>query len=156
MLQYISYAFGVAMLLATGPTLAQSQPLASAEGPNGMTFEVTQLTRDESALMLKGRLVNGNNKKSWGARSFKYLYLIDNEAGQKASPLSTAQGDCLCSERIGSIRPGESKPVFAKFPLPTGDASKVDVVYRSFLPMEDVPITDVEDGAGKATGGRNI
>ena len=158
--------FCLALLPATP---AGAAVLATAEGPDGVVLEIIELKQDERAVTLKGRLVNSGQKMfaavsafngdtikrgdpRFNPNSISGVYVIDKEAGQKASPLFTTAGECICTANLGFIKPGSSVPIFAKFPLPPSGTNKLDVVMPSFLPVEDVPV-DGAAGAGEGEEG---
>ena len=157
----------VVLVALAGPALA-AEPLATAEGPDGVVFEILELKGDAKAVTLKGRLVNGGEKMfsaisafngetiegsdpRFNPKSISGVYVIDKEAGKQAGPFFTTAGECLCTTTLGFIKPGSSVPVFAKFPPPPSGTDKLDVVMPSFLPVEDVPI----EGGGDAGGDDN-
>ena len=153
---HLAFVALILTVVLTGPALA-AEPLAAVEGPNGVRFEITELSRGECALTLQGRLVNeGTSMYSainaltdpaierrdprHNPNAMSGVYVVDQEAGKRAGPLFSDAGACLCSDSLGFVQAGESQPVFAKFPLPEGSASELDVVLPGFLPAEGVPI----------------
>ena len=136
---------------------ASGEVLASSEGPNGMVFQIASLKRGEGALTLQGRLVNEGSAMysainklvdpaierrdaRYNPNSASGIYVVDQAAGKRAGPLFTEAGDCICSTDVGFLKPGETHPIFAKFPLPEGNVDTLDVILPNFLPAEAVPI----------------
>ena len=147
------------LALPLTPVAASAQTLATSEGPDGMVLELTALLRGADALTLKGRLVNGGGRAFAAVSAFvdpaiersdprfdpgalTGIHVVDQSAGQRAGPLFSETGACLCSTGLGFVKAGGTLPIYAQFPLPTGDAEALDVVLPGFLPLTGVPISD--------------
>lgn len=72
--------------------------------------------------------------------SFGGIYLIDPVNKKKYMVLRDAENSCVCTRDFPSIAAGQRLNVWARFPAPPEDVTKVSVVIPTFLPMDDVPI----------------
>jgi hypothetical protein len=145
-----------------GPSASQSTPassaspaLATADGEKpGVRIEVQELKRTSGdTLTLKFVMINDSNesyllygcvlcdpeKNDHGTVSG--VNLIEGVGKKKYFVVRDTEGACLCSRSLYSVVSKSSANLWAKFPAPPGDASKITVVVPHFTPMEDVPIS---------------
>lgn len=67
--------------------------------------------------------------------------LLDPVGNKLYLPLSTDDGECLCSRTFSRVlRPGRSGEVYAMFPAPPAEVTRVTVTMPLTVPFEDVPL----------------
>ena len=71
-------------------------------------------------------------------------YLLDEENGKRYLVLRDSQEECVCSQSVQAIDPGESASYFAKFPAPPEDVTEISVVVPNWPAVDAVPIADEE------------
>jgi hypothetical protein len=146
----------VGLMLAVLPSgLAVAQDVLFAEGENpDIRIEVRDLKRgDGGVVTLRLRLVNGsgepydascNMREPGGNDScgeFTGAYLLDAPNKKKYTVVRDSEKKCICSG-INAVEPGKKSNIWATYPAPPADVSKITVVVPLFEPIEGVPITD--------------
>ncbi|WP_018655761.1 OmpA family protein [Actinomadura flavalba] len=67
--------------------------------------------------------------------------LLDGPGGKLYRPLRTKDGTCLCSDTTGrTVAPGQATDLYAAFPAPPADVSRVTVELPLTVPFADVPL----------------
>jgi len=140
---------------ATTPAVT-STGIATADGEeSGVTVVVQELKRGSAeTVTLKFTINNGSNKDfGFGYHmadpkheiadfgSVGGVQLIDEAGKKKYFVVRDTQNKCVCSQKVGDIKPGSSKNLWAKFPAPPANVLKISVVIPHFGPMDDVPIS---------------
>jgi hypothetical protein len=135
---------------AVAATPAVAKPIASTDGEApGTRIDVQQLKRiGGDALMLKFIVHNdGETPLSrdtfYGVRgaSVDGIYLVDLAGKKKYNVITDADRNCLCSSGFTDTAPHSSVVLWAKFPTPPDNVTKIGVVIPHFVPMDDVPIS---------------
>jgi hypothetical protein len=122
----------------------------------GIVAEITECRRKEGVLTIKARFRNTSNKAS-------HLTLIhyppsgDHErfyvtaGNKKYFILKDSEGAYLSSNSVGNdvgnsvevkLEPGQTFLWWAKYPAPSADVKKINLMMPVTVPFEDVPITD--------------
>ena len=70
---------------------------------------------------------------------FTGAYLLDASNKKKYAVVRDSEKHCVCSA-IDGIEPGKKMNIWATFPAPPAEVSKVTVVVPLFEPIEGVPI----------------
>ena len=141
-----------AACLASAPTALAQAGKPQETSLDGITVEVTEVTRKEGVLTVKARYRNTGDQvaimrlyRDWGlgeyyvtAGSTKLMALKDSKGVFVATPHGThGQTDV-------SIKPKSSFLFWAKYPAPPEDTKKVNFFHPHSPPIEDIPITDVK------------
>lgn len=129
--------------------------LASADGEKpGVRIEVQELKRTSGdTLSLKFVVINDSaesyllyscvlcdpEKNDHGTVSG--VNLIEGVGKKKYFVVRDTEGACLCSRSLYSVVSNSRANLWAKFPAPPADVSKITVVVPHFNPMEDVHIS---------------
>jgi hypothetical protein len=147
---------GAAMVVA-GIAMAQApekKPLQVQETNfEGVTAEVTEVTRKEGVLTVKVRFRNTGAKPT-------RIYLLNNGSDvdkfyavagtTKMMPLRDSQKVPLMTPADGGgsvgvdIKPGGSYLFWSKYPAPPASAKKVTFMTPHAAPFEDLPITEAQ------------
>ena len=144
-------------MAAAGMATAQAQekkPLQVQEtNLEGITAEVSEVTRKEGVLTVKLRFRNNGAKPSrinvlenWGDADKFYVVA----GSSKMLPLRDSQKVALMSPSDGSgnlaaeIKPGGSFLFWSKYPAPPASAKKITYITPHAAPFEDLPITEVQ------------
>jgi hypothetical protein len=146
---------GAAMVAAMAAVQAQEKKPLQVQETNfeGITAEVTEVTRKEGVLTVKLRFRNTAAKPTrihilgnWGdadkfyavAGATKMLPLRDSQ--KVALMTATDSGGAVTAE----IKPGGSFLFWGKYPAPPASAKKVTYMTPHAPPFEDLPITEVQ------------
>jgi hypothetical protein len=125
-----------------------------AERP-GVTLNVTELKRGSGdTVMLRFNIVNngtgdfdfGYDLSDPGVGGGDYgsiggVHLIDPVGKKKYYVVRDADAKCVCSRGVESVKPGDQRTLWAKFPSPPADVQRVTLVVPKFIPVDDVPIS---------------
>ena len=128
--------------------------LAAADGEKtGLRIEVQELKRTSGdTLTLKFAMINdsaepfgfSSNLVEKGTNDYANISgvnLIEGAGRKKYFVVRDTEGACLCSSGLSSVDSKSRASLWAKFPAPPADVSKITVVVPHFTPMEDVPIS---------------
>ncbi|MGH8453219.1 MAG: hypothetical protein ACRES4_00620 [Nevskiales bacterium] len=121
------------------------QPLARTdhEAATGISLAVTELKRTSGdTVMLKFTMTNSGTTINYYMSKQHEIELVDAVNKKKYLVVKDSEGKCLCT--AGStdyVKPGSQVSVWAKFPAPPPDVTKISVVIPNFIPMDDVPIS---------------
>jgi hypothetical protein len=138
---------GAVLALSLAASAAVAQPIASADGEQaGTRIDITELKRTSGdTLTLKFTIVNESGEDTdmpFSNQVASEIYLVDAAGKKKYLTISDAEGQCVCSQRVGSsLASGEAKNLWAKFPAPPADVQEVSVVFPRFVPA-DAPISE--------------
>jgi hypothetical protein len=130
--------------------------IATADGENPDTrAEILELKRTSGdQLMLRFMIVNESSKAfNFSDRladpafsgkdhsSVSGVHILDGTNKKKHFVLRDAEGNCVCSRKLGDIAAQSRMTVWARFPAPPEGTQKVSIVIPRFIPVDDVPIT---------------
>lgn len=150
--------------VAPAPSTASAVPVAPASGAiagsdgerTGSHIDVTELKRGSGGTVtLKFVLTNGADKKfdMWGHylgdqdvskdsyKDVSGIHLLDPVNKKKYFVVTDAEKKCVCSANIEDVPAGGRVSLWAKFPAPPPEVTKVTVEIPHFQPMDDVPIS---------------
>ncbi len=137
------------------PTFGAPAPLSTSDGEKpGTRVEVTELKRTSGeTLSLKLVMVNDSDKKLGFGYDFAApdnhiadfatvggITLVDPVGKKKYFVVRDSEKKCVCSSGLKDLDKGSRLNLWAKFPAPPADVSKISVVIPHFAPMDDVPI----------------
>ena len=146
---------GAAMVALVAAAQAQEKKPLQVQETNfeGVTAEVTEVTRKEGVLTVKTRFRNTSAKPTrihivgnWGD-SDKF-YVVSGTS--KMLPLRDSQKVVLMTPQdsggavTAEIKPGGSFLFWGKYPAPPASAKKVTYMTPHAAPFEDLPITEVQ------------
>jgi hypothetical protein len=84
----------------------------------------------------------GDNKLSRDAyKDLSGIHLLDPTNKKKYFVVTDADRSCLCSKNIQDIKAGDKVNLWAKFPAPPPEVTKVSIEIPHFQPIDDVPIS---------------
>lgn len=143
---------------AATPTAAPTAgTIASADGEmSGSRVEVTELKRASGGTVnLKLVLINNNSERNFQMygnnlgdkdvrhdyRSVGGIHLVDPVNKKKYFVVRDAEQKCMCSNDVEDVRPGSRVNLWAKFPAPPPEVTKITIEVPHFQPMDDVPIS---------------
>jgi hypothetical protein len=145
---------------ATTATTASAPPtagvIASAEGEiSGARMEVTELKRASGGTVnLKLVLINNGDKNfpmygynlgdkevNTDYKSVGGIHLVDPVNKKKYFVIRDSEKKCMCSNDVDDVRPGARTNLWAKYPAPPPDVTKITIEIPHFQPMDDVPIS---------------
>ncbi|MDQ6801893.1 MAG: hypothetical protein M3041_13760 [Acidobacteriota bacterium] len=132
--------------------------VASTEGETpGVRIDVTELKRmSGGTINLKWVVVNNSAERFsrtsefFGDRNVSAdhyhdvsgVHLIDPVNKKKYFVVTDAEKKCVCSKDIfDRLEPGVKANLWAKFPAPPPEVTKVTIEIPHFQPMDDVPIS---------------
>ena len=130
--------------------------IATAEGENpDMRAEILELKRTSGdQLMLRFMIVNASSEAfTFSDRladpafsgkdhsSVSGVHILDGANKKKHFVVRDAEGNCVCSRKLGEIAAQGRMTVWARFPAPPEGTQKVSIVIPRFIPVDDVPIT---------------
>lgn len=144
-----------AMVAAMATVQAQEKKPLQVQETNaeGISAEVTEVTRKEGVLTVKLRFRNT------GAKPVRMNILSNHgdpdkfytvAGSSKMMPLRDSQRAPLMSASDGTgmlhveVKPAGSYLFWAKFPAPPASAKKVTLITPHTPPFEDLPITEVQ------------
>lgn len=146
---------------AAPPTTASAAPtagsIASADGEKGgVRVDITELKRTSGGTVnLKFVITNsGSQELSFASaylgesavsadhyRDVSGVHLLDAANKKKYFVVTDSDRKCVCSKDIASVEPGNKVNLWAKFPAPPPEVTKVTVEIPHFAPIDDVPIS---------------
>jgi hypothetical protein len=140
---------------SSAPVSSAGPALATADGEKpGVRIEVQELKRTSGdTLSLKFALIN-DSAESFGfssdfgeqGRTSDYgsiggVNLLEGVGKKKYFVVRDTEGACLCSRGLSSVASKSRANLWAKFPAPPAEVSKITIVVPHFTPMEDVSIS---------------
>ena len=139
-----------------GTTMATSAPAAAPAGtviasetysanPN-LRADLLEVRRvSGGALLVKWRIVN--TSPATEAKPIYYdfswdndLYYVDPAENKKYEYLKDSEGNRIVDVFWGSLKTGETRANWAKFPAPPPTSTKISLTLPKFPPFEDVPV----------------
>ena len=131
--------------------------IASSDGETqGTHVDVTELKRTSGGtLNLKIVLANNSSRQIRFSSHFlgegdvsrdsyndvSGIHLLDPTNKKKYFVVTDAEKHCVCSKNIEDVGPGQKVNLWAKFPAPPPEVTKVTIEIPHFQPMDDVPIS---------------
>jgi hypothetical protein len=146
---------GAIMVGAMAAVHAQEKKPLQVQETNteGITAEVTEVTRKDGVLTVKTRFRNTGTKPT-------RMYIVGNwsdadkfyvvSGSSKMLPLRDSQKVALMSPQDGGgsvnteIKPGGSFLFWGKYPAPAASAKKITYMTPHTPPFEDLPITEAQ------------
>jgi hypothetical protein len=141
---------------SAAPAPASSSTIATSDGESpGTRVEVTELRRGSGGVLsLKFAMINDSDKSigfgyHFGSPDNEILdfnsvggvTLVDPVAKKKYFVVRDTEKKCVCSSGLHDVIKGSRLNLWAKFPAPPEDVSKIGIVIPHFAPMDDVPIS---------------
>jgi hypothetical protein len=133
-----------------GPQQSQvEEPLAEIKGKDGLLLKLTSAERDAGGfLTVSGDLKNDGAKAMMvpaalrgdeteiirHGRSLGGATLVDPKGKKRYYVLRDTEGRPLTTSDLGSMKPGESVPVFMQFPSPPDSTTEVTFQLPTFPP----------------------
>jgi hypothetical protein len=104
------------------------------------------------ALLVKWKITNTNPAQAEGlaattAKPIYYdfawddVYYVDPAENKKYGYLTDTEGGRILDIFYGTLKAGESRANWAKFPAPPPSSTKISLTLPKFPPFEDVPVT---------------
>lgn len=117
---------------STSATPEPAETLAQVKGEKGIVVTITKATRDSGGFVtVEGTLTNTGDESfsavHWAGseegvqasgNSLAGAVLVDPQGKKRYYVLRDTAGMCLCTMKLTSIQPNETRPIFAQFPAP--------------------------------------
>ncbi|MFE6352389.1 hypothetical protein ACFVOO_06130 [Streptomyces rochei] len=125
----------------------EEEPLAELKGQEGLLLRISAAERDAGGfLTVSGELKNDGDKSLMvpaalrgdeteiirHGRSLGGATLVDSKGKKRYYVLRDTDGRPLTTSDLGSMKPGESIPVFMQFPAPPTDTTEVTFQLPTF------------------------
>ncbi|MEV7791497.1 hypothetical protein AB0O68_05905 [Streptomyces sp. NPDC087512] len=125
----------------------EGEPLAELKGQEGLFLKITSAERDAGGfLTVSGDLKNDGAKSVMvpaalrgdeteiirHGRSLGGATLVDSQGKKRYYVLRDTEGRPLTTSDLGSMKPGESVPVFMQFPSPPASTTEVTFQLPTF------------------------
>ena len=134
---------------------ASGTGIATADGEqSGITLVVQELKRTSGGTVsLKFSVSNASSEAldygyNYGEKdrtpdygSIGGVTLIDEANKKKYFVVRDSEGQCVCSRGLKDQKPGETRNLWARFPAPPDDVTRISIVVPHFSPMDDVPLS---------------
>jgi hypothetical protein len=132
---------------AAGKPVDPNAELAEVKGAGGAVLVVKQVLRDSGGFVtVQGVLTNSGpsalNPAAWSGtetviqnrnlNSVGGATLVDKAGKKRYYILRDTDGQCLCTNKLTALTPGESIPVFMQFPAPPAETTEVDFTLPNF------------------------
>jgi len=140
--------------VAVAPTTGA---IANSDGEKqGAHIDITELKRTSGGTInLKFTISNSGSEKlnlysqylgdanisHDNYRDVSGIHLLDPVNKKKYFVVTDAERRCVCSKEIPDVAPGGKVNLWAKFPAPPPEVTKVTIEVPHFAPMDDVPIS---------------
>lgn len=140
--------------MAAAALALAADAIATADGEApGVSLAVKEFKVSNGTVMLKFTITND------GAEEFETyklrdqeiakndneavsgIYLIDVPNKKKYFVVVDTDGRCICSREVPNVRSKSSLNLWAKFPAPPDNVTKIGLVVPHFVPMDDVPLS---------------
>ena len=94
------------------------------------------------ALLVKWRVVNASpDKPVYYDFAWTDLYYVDPAENKKYSYLTDTENNKIIDVFYGTLKAGEQRSNWAKFPAPPPTSTKISISLPKFAPFEDVPVS---------------
>lgn len=135
----------------TAPAAVAAAPAAPPAGtvlasetfskdPN-LRADLTEVRRvSGGALLVKWRIANTGQSNVYYDFSWDDLYYVDPAENKKYEYLKDSEGNRIIDVHWGTVKPGETRTNWAKFPAPPATSTKISLTLPKFPPLEDVPV----------------
>jgi len=133
------------------PTTDESQSgsiIGSADSETGdLHADILELKRKASGTVtLKVAFVNNKSQflsllGFFSRADFGGVSLVDLSNKKYYFEMRDSQGACLCSRDVPDLNPGARVILYATFPAPPDNVTKINIEIPHFPPIEDVPIS---------------
>lgn len=128
---------------AVAPAVAPGTVIASetySKDPN-VRADLTEVRRvSGGALLVKWRTTNTGQSNVYYDFSWDDLYYVDPAENKKYEYLKDSEGNRIIDVAWGTLKPGEQRSNWAKFPAPPPTSTKISLMLPKFPPLEDVPV----------------
>jgi hypothetical protein len=132
------------------PTAAPTQVLAQIKGEKDIQVTINSAVRDAGGFVtVEGVIVNNGSEvfdaNNWvgnetglapSGASVAGAVLVDEAGKKRYYVLRDTDGKCLCTMKLLSIQPDESRPFFAQFPAPPTDTTEVQFELPTMPPAK--------------------
>ena len=134
---------------ATASVAPTAGAIAGTDGEtSGTHIDITELKRASGGTVNLKFILSNSGEKGYGIYSMlgdaydaNGITLVDPVNKKKYFVITDSEKNCLCSRHIeGTIREGTKVNLWAKFPAPPPDVTKVTIEIPHFQPIDDVPI----------------
>ncbi|MEU5023017.1 hypothetical protein [Streptomyces milbemycinicus] len=135
------------------PAVDSSKTIGEIKGPNGIVVTVHSAVRDDGGFVtVNGTVTNRGdqlfNAVDWRSKetemksrsSVSGASLVDSAGKKRYLVLRDTDGECLCTTGLSGIKPNESRPLFAQFPAPPSNVTKVDFQIPT-MPSVSIELT---------------
>ena len=144
----------------TAPAPAAASPtagaIASSDGErSGARIEITELKRTSGGTVNLKFVITNNGTEPFGFapqylgdsqvsndhyRDVSGIHLLDPVNKKKYFVVTDAEKRCVCSKDVADVHPGAKVNLWAKFPAPPPEVTKVTIEIPHFAPIDDAPI----------------
>ncbi|SFF46892.1 hypothetical protein SAMN05216251_11572 [Actinacidiphila alni] len=132
------------------PSATPTQVLAQIKGEKDIEVTINSAVRDSGGFVTVQGVVTNNgtnifNADSWvgnetalsaSGASVAGAVLVDEAGKKRYYVLRDTDGKCLCTMKLLSIQPKESRPFFAQFPAPPAATTQVDFELPTMPPAK--------------------
>ncbi|HYS53761.1 MAG TPA: hypothetical protein VER58_08395 [Thermoanaerobaculia bacterium] len=140
----------------TAPAAATTGAVASTDGEvSGTHIDVTELKRGSGGTVSLKFVLTNNGTKNFAMyghnlgdqdirsdyKAVGGIHLVDPVNKKKYFVVRDSEQNCMCSREVEDVHPGNKANLWAKFPAPPPDVTKVTIEIPHFQPMDDVPIS---------------
>ena len=127
---------------AAAPTSSPALAHSDHESVAGMNLVVTELKRTSGdTITLKFMIHNAGTTTDYVMNRQHDIELVDAVNKKKYLVIKDADGNCLCTPGGADVKPGSQVSIWAKFPAPPAEVTKVSVAIPGFISMDDVPVS---------------
>ena len=150
----------------TAPPATSTPPAAAAAPAPGTVIATATFSADPAlradllevrrvsggALLVKWKITNTNPAQAEGLAAtttkpiyydfaWDDIYYVDPAENKKYGYLTDTDGGRILDVYWGTLKAGESRANWAKFPAPPPSSTKISLTLPKFPPFEDVPVT---------------
>lgn len=132
------------------PSATPTQVLAQIKGEADIEITINSAVRDSGGFVTVQGVVTNNgtnifNADNWvgnetalsaSGASVAGAVLVDEAGKKRYYVLRDTDGKCLCTMKLLSIEPKESRPFFAQFPAPPAATTQVDFELPTMPPAK--------------------
>ena len=142
------------------PAVATAAPTAGAiagtDGErSGAHIDITELKRTSGGTLNLKFVLSNNGSDRFGMggdyfgdkdvsrdsyRDLSGIHLLDATNKKKYFVVTDSEKKCVCSKNVADIEQGSKVNLWAKFPAPPPEVTKVTIEIPHFQPIDDVPI----------------
>jgi hypothetical protein len=135
------------------PAADSTKVIGEMKGPNGIVVTLHSAVRDSGGFVtVSGTLTNHGtqmfNAVDWRSQetemkslsSVSGASLVDETGKKRYLVLRDTDGQCLCTTGLSGIEPNQSRPIFAQFPAPPKNVTRVDFQIPT-MPSVSIELT---------------